>query len=424
MPPVITVENIGKKYVIGKRVRGSYTALRDVLADAARDAVARLRSPADELQEEQPETEEFWALQELTFAIEQGERVGIIGRNGAGKSTLLKLLSRVTDPTVGRISLTGRVASLLEVGTGFHPELTGRENIYLNGAVLGMKRTEIRERFDEIVAFAEVERFLETPVKRYSSGMYLRLAFAVAAHLDPEILLVDEVLAVGDASFQKRCLGKIDAVAREGRTVFFVSHNMAAIENLCNRCFFIDQGRLAREGNPTDVIAHYLATVTSDRRCRLADRRDRVGDGRVRFTDTWIEDQDGARVATAITGTRVKIVMMYEVVNPPVKHLSYSVSISTLHNVALTNLSNRFTGDTFPDPMPTQGRIECVIDKLPLNVGNYSYNLCVQAGSAVMDWIENAGIFSVECGDYYGTGHVPDGARLLLIDHGWKLTSA
>src|SRR5712672_2946617 len=228
MTTAISVENLGKKYIISHQVREPYTALRDVIAHKARQLVSRRGA-----MEADPSREQFWALKDVSFEIEQGDRVGIIGRNGAGKSTLLKILSRITDPTTGRIAITGRVASLLEVGTGFHPELTGRENIFLNGAILGMRRAEIRSKFDEIVAFAEIERFLDTPVKRYSSGMYVRLAFAVAAHLEPEILIVDEVLAVGDAAFQKKCLGKMSDVAREGRTVLFVSHNMAAINQLC-----------------------------------------------------------------------------------------------------------------------------------------------------------------------------------------------
>src|SRR4051812_26689350 len=226
--PIIQVENLGKRYQLTHEIR--HDTLRDTLSHGMRGLIRRWRN-----REPRSALEEFWALREVSFEIKRGEVVGIIGRNGAGKSTLLKVLSRITEPTTGRITLKGRVASLLEVGTGFHPELTGRDNIFLNGAILGMSRVEIRKKFDEIVAFAEVERFLDTPVKRYSSGMYVRLAFAVAAHLEPEILVVDEVLAVGDAEFQKKCLGKIDDVShREGRTVLFVSHNMAAIQNLCN----------------------------------------------------------------------------------------------------------------------------------------------------------------------------------------------
>lgn len=245
----IVVENLGKRYVIGHQVR--HDTLRDSLAHGARNLLGSLRRST------RTTREEFWALRDVSFKVEPGEVVGIIGRNGAGKSTLLKILSRITEPTNGRITIKGRVASLLEVGTGFHPELTGRENIYLNGAILGMSRAEIRTKFDEIVAFSEVERFLDTPVKRYSSGMYVRLAFAVAAHLDPEILIVDEVLAVGDMQFQKKCMGKMGQVAGSGRTVLFVSHNLAAVRSLCSSGLLLDGGRCGALVPVADALAAY-----------------------------------------------------------------------------------------------------------------------------------------------------------------------
>jgi lipopolysaccharide transport system ATP-binding protein len=258
MSPVIAVENLSKKYIIGHQKRERYTALRDVLANGAKRFVRKLYHPFVAPTND-PTHEEFWALKDVSFNIQQGDRVGIIGRNGAGKSTLLKILSRITEPTSGRVSIKGRVASLLEVGTGFHPELTGRENIFLNGAILGMSRMEIKRKFDEIVAFAEVEKFLDTPVKRYSSGMYVRLAFAVAAHLEPEILIVDEVLAVGDAQFQKKCLGRMEMVGKEGRTVLFVSHNMNAVEQLCTSALRLDSGRMAEHGDDVrKIIKGYL----------------------------------------------------------------------------------------------------------------------------------------------------------------------
>jgi lipopolysaccharide transport system ATP-binding protein len=258
MSTVISVENLSKKYIIGHQKQRRYTALRDVLANGAKRFADKLRHPFA-VAESDPTHEEFWVLKNVSFNIQQGDRVGIIGRNGAGKSTLLKTLSRITEPTSGKIKIRGRVASLLEVGTGFHPELTGRENIYLNGAILGMSKAEIKRKFDEIVSFAEVERFLDTPVKRYSSGMYVRLAFAVAAHLEPEILIVDEVLAVGDAQFQKKCMGRMEAVGKEGRTVLFVSHNMNAIEQLCTSALRFDSGALVEHGdNVSDIIKGYL----------------------------------------------------------------------------------------------------------------------------------------------------------------------
>jgi lipopolysaccharide transport system ATP-binding protein len=261
---VITVENVSKRYLLGHRSGEQgvyrYTALRDVIGREARNFA---RKAVDVFRGRQvvqgDEVEEFWALKNVSFDVKQGEVIGIIGRNGAGKSTLLKILTRITEPTEGRVRLGGRVASLLEIGTGFHPELTGRENIFLNGAILGMAQRELRRKFDEIVAFSEVERFLDTPVKHYSSGMYVRLAFAVAAHLEPEILIVDEVLAVGDAEFQKKCLGKIDQVSRhEGRVVLFVSHNMGVISSLCSKIIWLDQGSVRRQGEVRDVINEYL----------------------------------------------------------------------------------------------------------------------------------------------------------------------
>ena len=247
MKPIISVEGLGKKYTIRHEGQGRYRALREEI----------FKLPQRLFQRNHQDKEEFWALKDVSFDIMPGDRVGIIGRNGAGKSTLLKLLSRITEPSTGKITLRGRVASLLEVGTGFHPELTGRENIFLNGAILGMSRAEVRRKFDEIVDFAGVEKFLDTPVKRYSSGMYVRLAFAVAAHLEPEILIVDEVLAVGDAEFQKKCLGKMEQVGQDGRTVLFVSHNMAAIRQLCNSGLYLKQGLIHNSGYIENIITNY-----------------------------------------------------------------------------------------------------------------------------------------------------------------------
>lgn len=259
---IIRVENLGKKYILDHQSEGQqYLAFRDVLMDGAKKFCRRLIG----YQDNTGFREHFWALKDVSFEVNRGERIGIIGRNGAGKSTLLKILSRITEPTTGRVKIKGRVASLLEVGTGFHPELTGRENIFLNGAILGMGRVEIRNKFDEIVDFAEIEKFLDTPVKRYSSGMYVRLAFAVAAHLEPEILVVDEVLAVGDAKFQKKCLGKMEDVsARDGRTVLFVSHNMQAIRHLCSRVLLFESGNLGEDGNVPAIIAKYLNSFGTD----------------------------------------------------------------------------------------------------------------------------------------------------------------
>jgi lipopolysaccharide transport system ATP-binding protein len=284
---IIRVENLSKKYVISHQQEvGQYRTLRDLISNGTKSLSRKLLA-LDKQRDINPAYEEFWALKDVSFEIKQGDRVGIIGRNGAGKSTLLKILSRITEPTQGKISIKGRVASLLEVGTGFHPELTGRENIYLNGAILGMGKSEIKRKFDEIVDFSEVEKFLDTPVKRYSSGMYVRLAFAVAAHLEPEILIVDEVLAVGDASFQKKCLGKMQHISEDqGRTVLFVSHNREAIQRLCSTCILLDRGTLVSYGETLHTITQYLSEETFRAEPRtwinLTDAH-RIGTGEVRF---------------------------------------------------------------------------------------------------------------------------------------------
>ncbi|MGK7903696.1 MAG: polysaccharide ABC transporter ATP-binding protein [Hormoscilla sp.] len=269
---VIQVENLGKKYIIGHQ-QSRHNTLRDAMSYGAKNISRHLRKYFSK-NIPNPAREEFWALKDVSFEIKRGEVVGIIGRNGAGKSTLLKILSRITDPTRGRIDMKGRVASLLEVGTGFHGDLTGRENIFLNGAILGMSKKEIKNKFDEIVAFSEIEQFIDTPVKRYSSGMYVRLAFAVAAHLEPEILIVDEVLAVGDISFQKKCLGKIGEVRQGGRTVLFVSHNMDAVAKLCEKTIYLDKGEIVKIGLTPEVIKDYSQREVGnwDKSARVAER--------------------------------------------------------------------------------------------------------------------------------------------------------
>ncbi len=287
MKPIIKVEDVSKQYQIGSR-NASYGTLREALVNAVRSPLNRLRTGS------RNSTTEIWALRGVNFSITPGEVVGIIGRNGAGKSTILKILSRITEPTTGRVELYGRIGSLLEVGTGFHPELTGRENIYLNGAILGMHRWEIERKFDEIVAFSELEQFLETPVKRYSSGMYMRLAFAVAAHLEPEVLVVDEVLAVGDMQFQKKCLGKMGRVAKEGRTVIFVSHNMAAVQSLCSRAIWLDEGKVVEDSQAGTVISSYLKHSFSALAEQVwPDVRTAPGNDKVRLKSARVRPIDG-----------------------------------------------------------------------------------------------------------------------------------
>jgi homopolymeric O-antigen transport system ATP-binding protein len=310
----IRCEGLSKRYRIGERE--SYRALRDTLANAMRAPFQMFsRKSRRSNGQEDSAANTFWALNDVSFEVKRGEVVGIIGRNGAGKSTLLKILSRITKPTSGEARIDGRVASLLEVGTGFHPELTGRENIFLNGAILGMKKAEIKARFDEIVAFAEIEKFVDTPVKRYSSGMYVRLAFAVAAHLEPEILLVDEVLAVGDASFQKKCLNKMQEVGKHGRTVFFVSHNMAAITRLCQRTILLDQGRVLADGPSARVVGSYLRAGTGTTAAREW-TESAPGNDIARLKAVRVRTQDGRVTEEIDIREPVGIEMEFEVLQP------------------------------------------------------------------------------------------------------------
>lgn len=311
---VIKVENLSKRYVIGHQRQERYSTLRDAIANSAKSLKQRFFNPSQKLDD--LAHEEFWALKDVSFEVKQGDRVGIIGRNGAGKSTLLKILSRITEPTSGKISIKGRVASLLEVGTGFHNELTGRENIFLNGAILGMSRSEINKKFDEIVDFAEVEKFLDTPVKHYSSGMYVRLAFAVAAHLEPEILIVDEVLAVGDAAFQKKCLGKMGDVAdKNGKTVLFVSHNMAAITTLCKKLMWIDQGHIQEFSEKLEDVIHSYLQVDQVKQQYYSNKRslgEVLGNENIRVIEAKVSTDESIPSSNISVSTPIKIECTYD----------------------------------------------------------------------------------------------------------------
>jgi lipopolysaccharide transport system ATP-binding protein len=296
---VVRVENLSKKYILGHQKEDGYTTIRDSISNGAKGLLKPFRRGSQVIK---PTAEEFWALKDVSFEIRQGDRVGIVGRNGAGKSTLLKILSRIVEPTSGQIGIKGRVASLLEVGTGFHPELTGRENISLNGAILGMSKAEISRKFDEIVAFAEVEKFLDTPVKRYSSGMYVRLAFAVAAHMEPEILIVDEVLAVGDAAFQKKCLGKMKDVGSEGRTIIFVSHNISALNTLCSEAVYLEKGKVKEVGKATNILKSYTSDLFDHDTSDLSMLRVSGYGEKIRFTNiSLISDDATVPFGIAIT---------------------------------------------------------------------------------------------------------------------------
>jgi lipopolysaccharide transport system ATP-binding protein len=365
--------------------------------------------------------EEFWALREIDFEVAQGETFGIIGHNGAGKSTLLKILARVTPPTEGRLSLHGRVGALLEVGTGFHAELTGRENIFLNGAILGMRRAEIASKFDEIVEFAEVEKFIDTPVKRYSSGMYLRLAFSVAAHLEPEVLIVDEVLSVGDLAFQEKCLGRMETVAGEGRTVLFVSHNLAAVSKLCPRSMLLSRGSKVTEGPTRNVIEAYVAMARSDTSGSLQDRPDRQGSGRVRFTELRLADADGNFIDSPRTGQDFDVVLRYESGDGrPVRNTVFGVSVYTVLGELLLNLESTASGPDLGE-LPAVGEIRCRLPRCPLPAGHYMLNILGAVGGEVADWVQRAGELTITEGDFYGTGRLPSEAhRSVFVDQVWS----
>jgi homopolymeric O-antigen transport system ATP-binding protein len=375
--PVITVANLSKRYFIGHQ-RTRDDGLRHLLTDAMRAPLAWLRSNGSR---NRRELEEYWALKDVSFEIQQGDVLGIIGRNGAGKSTLLKILSRITEPTSGRIEIEGRVASLLEVGTGFHPDLTGRENIFLNGAILGMSRVEIKRKFDEIVAFAEVAKFLDTPVKRYSSGMYVRLAFAVAAHLEPEILIIDEVLAVGDAAFQKKCLGKMHEVAREGRTVIFVSHNMHAVRRLCTRGIVFQEGRLLLSAPAPEAIDCYFSVLAEGGTSEKDGRNlDSVPEGEVRYVG-W--ELKGSRLDAPHTCyARECCCFLFTLVcRRPIRGCQFGLSIKNNEDlIMLGGHSLDVTKDNF-DLAPGIHVLEWQT-RVPLPAGQYSLQVGVKSQRA------------------------------------------
>ncbi len=371
-----------------------------------------------------PTSDYMWALKDVSFDVRRGQILGIIGRNGAGKSTLLKILSRVTAPSSGEVRVRGRIASLLEVGTGFHPELTGRENILLNGAILGMRKAEIARKFDEIVAFSDVETYIDTPVKRYSSGMYVRLAFAVAAHLEPEILLVDEVLAVGDMAFQRRCLGKMGAVAKEGRTVLFVSHNMAAVESLCSRGLLLEGGRPLAMGRTTDVLDAYFALVGTGGVQDLALREDRQGNGKLRFTSLGFRAGHNAGTGDVVQcGADLELVVGYRAA-PNLKNVSMSIGVNALSGQVLFVLGNEMTGTAW-ETAPQAGCMSCQVRRLPLAPGQYPINLYCEVNGVLADWVQGAGSLTVEAGDFFGTGKLPPASHGgLLVDQQWGLHGA
>lgn len=371
---------------------------------------------------------ELWALRDINFEVKDGDVLGIIGRNGSGKSTLLKILSRITAPTSGRVLIKGRIASLLEVGTGFHPDLTGKDNVYLNGVILGMSREEVSRKYAEIVEFAGVEDFMDTPVKHYSSGMRVRLAFAVAAHLEPEILVIDEVLAVGDQTFQQKCLGKIGEVARAGRTVLFVSHNAAAVENLCTKGIVLDHGRLAFSGTQTEAIHYYANSERPSRRVSLRDREDRMGNGEVRGTAIELRNAAGQPVSTAFSGDPIEIWLHFEnTVRCPWPGLIVTLNVRTEFDTHVFIQQNHLTGDVF-GPLPEHGALVCRLPRLPLPAATYriGYTIASAArGGERLDTIVNALEMPVESGNFFGTGELPAiRSGVCLVDAKWRLEDA
>jgi lipopolysaccharide transport system ATP-binding protein len=406
----INIDNIGKRYRISHQSgHNRYHTLQETLLDIPSRFFKR-----------HSQIEDFWALKDISFNVSQGERVGIIGSNGAGKSTLLKILSNITEPTVGKASIYGRVGSLLEVGTGFHPELTGRENIFLSGAILGMTRSEIMSRFDEIVDFAEISKFLDTPAKRYSSGMYIRLAFAVAAHLTSEILFVDEVLAVGDSAFQKKCLLKMGDISRGGRTILFVSHNMAAVQNLCQRGIVLKHGMITLDDEIGKAISHYTQQIDSDLQSAVEYRKDRTGTNWLTFTKVELSDEHNSVIQRIVCGQHIKINLFYKstrILREATVVVGFTVTTSA--NSILLNLNTYESGDTVI--ISSEGRFECYWPNFPLRSGVYYLTIYCQVNGEMVDLVQRAFSLSVEDGDFFKSGKlIPLSSGVLyLTQHKW-----
>jgi lipopolysaccharide transport system ATP-binding protein len=412
MTDSIRVENVSKAYRLGKAAQE--TMLRERVASFLRSPFSR----------EQDRGEILWALQDVSFSIKEGEVVGIIGRNGAGKSTLLKVLSKITHPTSGRMKVAGRVASLLEVGTGFHEELTGRENIYLNGSILGMKRREVEEKLDAIVSFAGVERFVDTPIKRYSSGMRLRLGFAVAAHLDPDVLIIDEVLAVGDAGFQKKCLRVMEDLRSGGRTVLFVSHNMAAVENLCSRGIWIDNGRIREDGQTRGIIQSYMATFAEAQQAGSDLRRIEVrrGSGEIRYTGIELLSPEGRPQPVTRSGEALTIRLYYNA-EKPIPYASFGIRLTTDLGTLVTDTSTWHHGIDIPEVPPGDGHIDLEIDGVNLLQASYYLSLWITGvDSRIHDGLEYCTRLEVGLANIYNSTRVIDSRHgILYFPQRWKL---
>jgi lipopolysaccharide transport system ATP-binding protein len=393
----IEIKNISKKYNITHQ-QGGYVALRDVIMNILKNPFKHAKNKAKEVIGMETK-EEFWALKDINVTIKKGEIVGIIGANGAGKSTLLKLLSQITPPTTGEIKINGRIASLLEVGTGFHPELTGRENIFLNGAILGMTKKEIVERFDKIVEFSGVKQFVDTPVKRYSSGMYVRLAFAVAAHMEPDVLVVDEVLAVGDAEFQKKSLGKLDEVSKtNGRTILFVSHNMAAIQKLCKRTILLEKGRIKAVGETKEIIKRYLETTDKNIHLPLSNRNDRTGTGNIQFKEIKLSGRNNSNIYSIGDDIYVNL----KITNSYSKNTSVSIILNILTVTAqpLISCDSLLKDETYILPASSTSNLQCKISSPPINIGDYHLNIGIIRSGELEDRIATVGEFSIKTGEF------------------------
>jgi lipopolysaccharide transport system ATP-binding protein len=408
MKPILEIQHLSKKYKI-QHLAGGYLSLREKLLGGFRSS--------------KKIAEDFWALSDVSFDIQAGESIGIIGRNGAGKSTLLKILSKITPPTQGRIVTRGRVASLLEVGTGFHPELTGRENIFFNGSLLGMKRREIQEKFDEIIDFSGTEKFLDTPLKHYSSGMQLRLAFSVAAFLEPEILIIDEVLAVGDAEFQKKCLGKMEDVSKSGRTILFVSHNMISLKVLCSRGILLDRGSKRFDGNMDDAIRLYLSSGTKEKlNSRISDNALHTGTGVIRVKSIDITDDDDNKILH--TGNTIQFKLFYEIIDNDFDFTSCHVGmlIYDQNQTVLVSHTNRLIGIQFKDQdFKNGGTIIFTIRDFPLNKGTYSLSYNIVDQNSYLDSMENAIEFEIEEGLIFNY-QKPNSGGILAINGSWQIS--
>jgi lipopolysaccharide transport system ATP-binding protein len=406
MEPIIKIENVGKRYNIGTK-RKKHDTFGEVIVDVLKAPLRRIK---DLRGSSYNHDNDFWALKNITFNVEPGDVVGIVGRNGSGKSTLLKILSKITNPTEGRALINGRVSSLLEVGTGFHPDLTGRENIFLNGAILGMGQSEIKDKFDEIVAFAEVEKFLDTPVKRYSSGMYVRLAFAVAAHLEPEILIVDEVLAVGDIKFQKKCMGKMENISKGGRTILFVSHNMGAVRSLCNKGVLLEDGNCKVTGASNDVVDQYMRSLSSkdDNMVVKNMKRSQLDLPRnIQITNVQIEDKTIGCINEAETQDEVVIKIDYEILDE-IEYFSAEFMFRDIYGANLFYSSSAPMGKTvfYPDKNKKFGSIQCRIPNFPLSIGEYVLEVGLAIpGVKYFDQISDVCRLTIRASDPMGTGY-------------------